>query len=349
MRPLHLRLLTLPGIQEELHRETRASSAFKRTRIETQLLASAISLALALFSLIAPAWAQQSAADQGVPVQIVVTLEPKHTKVIPEIAQQDVMVYQGHERRPVMGWVPARGDKAGLALAILIDDSAGFSLGTQLNEIRTFIREQAPTTLVAVGYMQNGTVAMTQNFTQDHTAAAKSVRLAQGFYGAEGSPYLALSDFIKRWNTDPGTPRREVLMVTSGIDNVYMGVLDNPYVDAAIQDAQCGGIVIYSIYTPSAGHFGHSYFRTTWGQNYLSEIAEATGGEAYNLLGPQGAVSFAPYFKQVNDQLPNQFLLTFLAKSQKKAGTESVKVMSEIHDVDFVHTDKVCVPASPGD
>jgi len=280
---------------------------------------------------------------------MIVTLEPKHTKVIPEITQQDVMVYQGHDRRTVTGWIPVKGDKAGLALAILIDDSAGFSLGSQLNEIRTFIQAQAPTTLVAVGYMQNGTVFMAQNFTQDHTAAAKSVRLAQGFYGAEASPYLALSDFIKRWNSGPAVPRREVLMVTSGIDNVYMGVLDNPYVDAVIQDAQCAGIVIYSIYTPSAGHLGHSYFRTTWGQNYLSEITEATGGEAYDLLGPQGAVSFAPYFKQVNEQLPNQFLLTFLAKPQKKAGTESVKVTSEIHDVDFVHADKVCVPASPGE
>lgn len=349
MKPLHFRWLTLPGIQEEMDRAAKAWSAFQGTLFTTQHLASAISLALALFSLMAPAWSQQSAADQGVPVQMIVTLEPKHTKVIPEITQQDVMVYQGHDRRTVMGWVPAKGDKAGLALAILIDDSAGFSLGSQLSEIRTFIQAQAPTTLVAVGYMQNGTVFMAQNFTQDHTAAAKSVRLAQGFYGAEGSPYLSLSEFIKRWNADPAVPRREVLMVTSGIDNVYMGVLDNPYVDAAIQEAQCAGIVIYSIYTPSAGHMGHSYFRTSWGQNYLSEITEATGGEAYDLLGPQGAVSFAPYFKQVNEQLPNQFVLTFLAKPQKKAGTESVKVTSEIHDVDFVHADKVCVPASPGE
>jgi hypothetical protein len=349
MKPLHFRWLTLPGIQEEMNRAAKAWSAFQRRLIDTQHLASAISLALVLFSLTAPAWAQQSAADQGVPVQMIVTLEPKHTKVIPEITQQDVMVYQGHDRRTVTGWIPVKGDKARLALAILIDDSAGFSLGSQLNEIRTFIQAQAPTTLVAVGYMQNGTVFMAQNFTQDHTAAAKSVRLAQGFYGAEGSPYLSLSEFIKRWNADPAVPRREILMVTSGIDNVYMGVLDNPYVDAAIQDAQCAGIVIYSIYTPSAGHLGHSYFRTTWGQNYLSEITEATGGEAYDLLGPQGAVSFAPYFKQVNEQLPNQFLLTFLAKPQKKAGTESVKVTSEIHDVDFVHADKVCVPASPGE
>ena len=166
-------------------------------------------------------------------------------------------------------------------MAILIDDSAAISLDTQLNDIRAFIQEQAPTTLVAVGYMQNGTVMVTQNFTQDHMAAAKSVRLSLGYFGAEASPYLSLSDFIKRWNADPAVPRREILMITSGIDTVYMGVIMNPYVDASIKDAQCAGVVVYSIFTPSAGHFGHNFWRTSWGENFLSEISEQTGGESY--------------------------------------------------------------------
>jgi len=337
------------GVLIELKRAANAWFAIEWTLIGNRRFVTAISFSLVLFSIAVPVAAQQSGTDQGVPVQTIVSVEPKHGKEAPVITQQDVMVYQGHDRRPVTGWVPAKGDKGGLALAILIDDGAGFSLGTELSDIKAFIREQAPTTVVAVGYMQNGTVFMAQNFTQDHAAAAKSVRLAQGYYGAEGSPYLSLSDFIKRWNSDPAIPRREVLMITSGIDNVYMGVLDNPYVDAAIQDAQCASIMVYSIYTPSAGHFGHSYFRASWGQNYLAELSEATGGESYALMGPQAPVSFAPYFKELNAQLPNQFLLTFLAKPEKKAGTESVKVTSEIHDVDFVHADKVCVPASPGE
>ncbi|MGA7794304.1 MAG: hypothetical protein WCA19_14820 [Candidatus Acidiferrales bacterium] len=308
----------------------------------------AVATFLALSSSAVSVAAQQPGADKGIPVQIVVGLEPKHGHELPTITKQDVMVYQGRDRRPVISWVPAKGDKAGLALAILIDEGAGISLGTELSEIRTFIGQQAATTLVAVGYMQNGTVFMAQNFTMDHAAAAKSVRLAQGFYGATASPYLSLSDFIKRWPADPAVPRREVLMITSGIDNVFMGTLQNPYVDAAIRDAQCGGVLVYSIYTPSAGHFGHSYYRTYWGQNYLAELSETTGGEGYYLMGPQAPVAFAPYLDELNGQLPNQFLLTFLANPLKKAGTEPVKVTSEIHDVDFVHAEKVCVPASPG-
>jgi len=136
-------------------------------------------------------------------------------------------------------------------------------------------------------------------------------------------------------------------MITSGIDTVYTGAYQNPYVDASIQDAQCAGVVVYSIYTPSAGHFGHSYWRTYWGQNYLSQLSEETGGESYYMAGPEGPVSFTPYLDKLNEQLANQFLLTFLAEPQKKAARESVKITSEIHSVDFLYPDTVCVPALP--
>jgi hypothetical protein len=46
-------------------------------------------------------------------------------------------------------------------------------------------------------------------------------------------------------------------------------------------------------------------------------------------------------------RLGHQHLLTFLAKPETKAGTESVKVSSEIRSVDLLAQDKVCVPASP--
>jgi hypothetical protein len=125
-----------------------------------------------------------------------------------------------------------------------------------MDDIRAFIRGQAPTTLIAVGYMQNGTVSLAQNFTQDHAAASKSLRLPQGFIGAEASPYFSLTDFIKRWPANPSLPRREVLMITSGIDTFYGGGYPDPYVDTAVQDAQCAGIVVFSIYTPGAGQSG---------------------------------------------------------------------------------------------
>ena len=315
--------------------------------MEIQKFARLIALVMVLFSISRPAAAQQAGTAPGVPVQMVVGVEAKHGNETPTITRDDLIVHEGHDVRPVTGWVPATANSGGLALAILIDDASGVSVDTQLNDIRTFIQEQAPTTLVAVGYMQNGTVFLTQNFTQDHLAAAKSVRLAQGFFGAEASPYVSLSDFIKRWPSDTAIPRREVLMVTSGIDMLYRGIYPDPYVDAAVQDAQCAGVVVYSIYTPSVGHMGHSYWLTYWGQNFLSQLSEETGGESYYLMGPQAPVAFAPYLDKLNHQLSNQFLLTFLAEPQKKAGREPVNITSEIHSVDLLHADRVCVPATP--
>lgn len=315
--------------------------------MKTQDFGRLIALAMVLFSIPRPVTAQQMGTAAGVPVQIVVSVEPKHGSETPAITQRDVIVHQGKNIRPVTDWIPATASGGGLALAILIDDSAGVSLDSQLNDIRTFIQEQAPTTTVGVGYMQNGTVFMTQDFTADHAAAAKSLRLAQGFPGAEASPYSSLSDFVKRWPSNPATPRREVLMITSGIDTLYFGTYPDPYVDAAVQDAQCAGVVVYSIYTPTAGHLGHSYWLTYWGQNFLAQLSEETGGESYYFLGPQGPVSFAPYLDKLNRQLSNQYLLTFLAEPQKKAAREPVSITSEIHSIDFVHADRVCVPASP--
>jgi hypothetical protein len=305
-----------------------------------------ISLAFVLLSIPRILAAQEGRAATGVPVQIVVTVEPKHGNEMPQITQQDVIVNQGHDRRPVTGWFPAKGDHADLELAILLDDSAGISFGSQMEDIRAFIGEQAPTTFIAVGYMQNGTVNLAQDFTQDHAAAAKSLRLPQGFAGAEASPYFSLTEFIKRWPSNPSIPRREVLMVTSGIDTFYGGGYPDPYVDSAIQDAQCAGVSVFSIYTPGAGHFEHTYWRIYWGQNYLAQLSEETGGESYYFLGGQPPVSFQPYLNEMTGRLTRQFLLTFLAKPQNKAGSEPVKLSTEIRGVDLIAQDKVCVPAS---
>lgn len=314
-------------------------------RVHAQLI-SGIFFMAAVLSVPNTASAQQTTENAGTPARMVVSVEPKHGNEVPMVTQQDVTVNQGKDRRPLTSWVPATGDHAGLELAILIDDSAGFSFGAQMDDIRAFINEQAPSTLVGVGYMQNGTVNMTENLTQDHAAAAKSVRLPMGYIGAEGSPYFSLTDFIKRWPTDPAYPRREVLMITSGIDTFYGGGYPDPYVDAAVHDAQCAGVVVFSIYTPTAGHFGHTYWRIYWGQNYLAQLSEETGGESYYFLGGQAPVAFQPYLNEMNARLGHQYLLTFLAKPETKAGTESVKLSSEIRNVDLIAPDKVCVPAT---
>ena len=258
------------------------------------------------------------------------------------IDARDVMVYLKHERAKVTDWVPLKDSRAGLQLFLLIDDSSNTSLGSQLEDLKQFIASQPPTTEIGVAYMQNGTAMILQNLTSDHALAAKALRLPMGNAGASASPYFSLGDLIKRW-PEAKVPR-EVLMVTDGIDRYWGSGPDDPYVSSTIDQAQRAGVVVFAIYMPGVGHYGHSFWRMNWGQNYLSQIADETGGEAY-YLGNGAPVSFSPYLDDLSGRLGRQYWLTFLAQAEKKAGFQQVKLQSELPNVDLVSADRVYVPA----
>jgi len=286
--------------------------------------------------------AQQPAGSSGVPAQIVVTVEPKHGSNAPVVHKEDVMVYEGHDRDPVTDWVPLQGDKAGLELFILLDDESGLSLGSQLESIRQFINAQPATTKIGVAYMQNGIARITQNPTDDHVQAAKALRLPMGVAGENASPYFSLSDLVKKWPAS--NERRQVLMISDGIDRYYgSGNLDDPYLQSAVDDAVKAGIIVSAIYSPGAGHFAHSYWQSYWGQIYLSELADKTGGEAYYIGFTGAPVSFAPYLEDMARRLQSQYLLSFLAKAPKKAGWQQIRLKTEVHDVDLVSAGRVWV------
>jgi len=289
--------------------------------------------------------AQESASATGPAANLVVTVEARHGSNIPDVTRDDVMVYEGRDRDRVTGWLPLQGDHAGLEFFIMLDDSSNVTLGSQLEDVRQFINAQPPTTKIGVAYMANGIAQVVQNLTSDHALTAKALRLPFGNPGASASPYFSLGDLIKRWPA--GDERREVLMITDGIDRYWGSGPDNAYVDTVIEQAQRAGVIVYSIYTPGVGHYGHSYWRTYWGQNYLSQLSDETGGESYYLIGPAPPVSFAPYMEDITRKLNHQYLLTFMAKAQKKAGMQRVKVHTEVPNAELVSADRVYVPATP--
>jgi hypothetical protein len=286
--------------------------------------------------------AQQSSSAEGIPAHLVVTVEPHHGNEVPVINQNEVMVYEGHDRDKVVEWVPATGDHAALELFVLLDDSSGEGIGTRLDDIRQFINAQPASTKIGVAYMQNGTARIEQNLTDDHAQAAKALRLPLGNPGINASPYISLSDLVKKWPAT--TARRSVLMISDGIDRYYETAdLQDPYLEQAIDEADRAGIIVSAIYNPGAGHFGHSYWQTYWGQIYLSELADKTGGEAYYIGFTGAPVSFTPYFDDLGRRLTHQYLLTFLAKPPKKAGWQSVRLGTEVPKVDLISAGRVYV------
>lgn len=299
---------------------------------------TALACALSSFTV----WAQEPPSGGETPAHLVVTAEPKHGANAPAISKDEVMVYEGHNKDNVVDWIPAQGDRAALELFILIDDSASSSLGSQLEDIRQFINSQPPTALIGVAYMQNGIARVAQNPTADHALAAKALRLPMGVEGANASPYFSLSDLVKRW--PPSNARHEVLMITDGIDRYYgSGDLQDPYLQEAIDDAAKAGVLVSAIYTPDVGHFGHSYWETYWGQLYLSEMAARTGGESYYIGFTGAPVSFAPYLEDLARRLQHQYWLAFIPQPQKKASWHSIRLSTEVPNVDLVSAGRVWV------
>ena len=285
--------------------------------------------------------AQEASTSTANAVHVVLTVEAHHGTNIPVINREDVMVYEGHDRDKVTDMVPLVGDHAGLELFILIDDASNSSLDNQLQDLRQFINSQPSTTAIGVGYMRDGTVQITQNLTTDHAQAAKSLRLPLGDPGTSPSPYFSIVDLIKRWPN--AEVRRELLVISDGIDRLYGNGPNDPYVDTAIETAQRAGIIMYSIYAPSVGHFGHSFFRINWGQNYLSQFSDMTGGEMYNYMFGS-AVSFVPFLDDLSHRLTHQILVTFIPKAENKPGLRQVKFRTEVPNAELVGPDRVFVP-----
>jgi len=200
----------------------------------------------------------------------------------------------------------------------LIDDGSTTNLGTQLADLKKFVLAEPPTTQIGIGYMRNGEVQKVQPLTSDHQLAARALRLPVGMPGISVSPYVTLTELVHKWPA--GAAAREVLMVSSGIDPIYGVGPENPYLEEAIDTAQRAGVVVYSIYYSSAGRWSSlAYWELFWGQNYLAQLSDETGGELY-WLGYQDPVSVAPYLDDLSRRLNSQYLLTFLARPENKPG-----------------------------
>jgi len=269
--------------------------------------------------------AHQAPAQETANARTVVTATTKSAEDVVTIPRQSITLSANRKAQEVTGWTPLRGERAGLQLVVLIDDASRGNVSLQWNELKSFLTALPPNTQVAIGYMRNGSPNLVQNFTTDHTAAASALRLPVGSAGIDGSPYFCLSNLVKHWPGGATNVRREVILVTDGVDRYGGGRFDpeDPYVQAAVSDAQKAGVIVYSIYFKGSERLDQNPAVTDGGQNYLTELSDATGGQVY-LEGLGNPVSFAPFLSDIQRKLQNQYELTFV--SSAKPGLQSIKV-----------------------
>jgi hypothetical protein len=316
---------------------------------------------------------QENARTPGtVQVHMVITDEAlRDDSEVPILRPETAQVKQGNTSLKVEHLIPARGDNAALQLFVLIDDTCDSSIGNSLNDLRDFINAQPATTVVGVAYMSNATIQITQNFTADHAAAAKAVRLPRGSVSSMDSPYLSLISLIKGWPEQK--VRREVLMVSDGIDrlrsdpttrNTYspsysratrapvpttpmstgMATLSSD-ADTASTTAQRYGVIVHGIYATGVGRLGRSSWEAQLGQGGVGKIADESGGEYFS-LGTQNLVSFKPYLDRLQRVLDNQYYLVFGAVPKSKAGLQRVRISTEASGFEIAAADNVWVPAA---
>jgi VWFA-related protein len=304
------------------------------------LSSTAVMLLVGLCST-TPSFPAQQPSAGTTPVSVVVSAEAKRGNEVPHVSREDVRVMAGRNRLQITGWVPYQGNQAGLELMVLIDELSNPSLSINYDDLQRFFAAQPATTAIAVGYMENGSARMVQQFTTDRSAADKALRIPIGMAAGASSPYLAVAEAIKRW---PDSDNRHVIfMISSGFDPMQPGTQDT-YLQNAITQAQKTGTQVYAIYAEGSSHFSHSFWRTNQAQSNLSQLADQTGGESY-FQGTKTPISFTPFLEQFAARLNHQYKLTFLAPAGKKSSHLQIQVQTEVPNVELVTAGSVFVPA----
>ncbi|MDE3202044.1 MAG: hypothetical protein KGN79_14110 [Acidobacteriota bacterium] len=212
----------------------------------------------------------------------------------------------------------ARGEESPLEVVVLIDSGAHGSLATQFQYIKDFAEELPSSTQMAIAYMENGRAVFSVPLSSDPKQIIAGLRIPPGPAGISGSPYFCLSDLAKHWPSSNPNARREVIMISDGIDNYEPRYNpDDQYVQAAINDSIRSGLTVYSIYWSNRGGIGDDSSYALGGQSLLLQVTDATGGYSY-WQGTGNPVSFAPYFKDLRSRFEHQFRIRFKAMDRNK-------------------------------
>lgn len=305
---------------------------------------TSMALAAALLLAASPwAIAQNEGQGQG-QGQATVTVLPSDGNVVVAGVPQDVVHVQVDGRdASITRWQSTKGTSAPVELVVMIDQGARESLGREFGDIKHFFSTLPPNVKVTVAYMEYGSAVLAGPLTADHVKAATEVHLPAGEAGINASPYFCLSDLAHHWPSQDASARREVIMITDGVDYYDLHYDPNdPYLLKAIDDSVRARMVVYSIYWKNTGLGDRSWYETNAGQNLLSQLTTATGGQSY-WMGFGNPVSLVPYFDEFNERLQNQYELGFLAPLHGKSQVESLKVKITARDVKTTAPEKTYV------
>lgn len=283
-----------------------------KNRTKTVLTLVALSL---IFSAPLGASAQKKQSnDESRDVTILVTAHPHGSRARAEALKLNPDDFAVREEKLSQKIISVkRAAEAPPIIAILIQDDLQSRVNNEINGIKDFIRALPEGSRVMTAYITAGSLRVTQDFTTDRQLAADSLRIIRSTTAASPfNPYVELIEGLKRFDSQPAG-RRMVLMISDGLDASRGLRSASPMLSIdltrSIREAQRRGVVVFSFYAPSVGLSGSSRLEANYGQSSLNRLADETGGEAF--YSGFDFVSFAPYFKEFNELLGLQWLITY--------------------------------------
>ena len=257
---------------------------------------------------------QRDVSISGREITITVTAHPHNQRMREAAAKLRADDFSVREDKSPQRIISVKqASSAPTILAVLIQDDLVSRVNNELGRIKEFIRRLPDGSQVMVGYVTAGSLQVRQDFTPDRERAAETLRIVKSSEGsAPYNPYVEVIEALRRFDSQP-QGRRMILLVSDGLDTSHGFRSSSPTLsvdlDRAISEAQRRGVSVYSFFAPTVGLSSASHLAENYGQGSLLRLADETGGEAFMSGGD--FVSFDPYFKQLDELLKFQWLITY--------------------------------------
>ncbi|MEW6734237.1 MAG: VWA domain-containing protein [Acidobacteriota bacterium] len=289
-----------------------------------KILTSLLTLLAAVFVCVAfviDVSAQQNGKNgKQITIPVTVHADSDRMRAIADKLQlEDFIVRENKQKQQIIS--VKRPSETPIILSILIQDDLVSHVGNEIKGIKEFIQNLPNGSQVMVGYITAGSLRVTQEFTDDLARATESLRIPISSTTASPySPYVELLDAVRLFDGRP-VGKRMILIISDGLDlsQGFRGgsPMFSTHLERAIRAAQQRGIAVYSFYAPSTGLTSRSRLASTYGQGSLNRLSDETGGEAF--FSGRDFVTFDPYFKELNELISNQWLITYRSTNTGKS------------------------------
>ncbi len=295
-------------------------------------------LALLLLILVVPAFTQEKGRKDPNNVSILVTAAPTSDRsraIIDNLQPTDFAVLENKKDQTIVD--VRKVSATPINIAVVIQDDLVMHVNNEIPEIREFIKSLPAGSKIMTAHISGGNMQVRQQFTTDMEMAAASFRILASSISVAGStPYYGLNEVLKQFGSLKEGPN-VVLFISDGLDASGGIRFGSPYsslsLDRAIATAQREKVAVFTFYAPSVAYTSFSRLAVNYGQGSLLRLADETGGAAF--FSGMDFVTFSPYFRELNDLLRHQWLITYRSSSNGK-GFRNIEVTTDF-DVNLLH------------